>query len=67
MEDKLPTLQTAAINFVRRLKANDLAQVIDFDSRVEIRQPFTSTVPAAISGTSSSKRRRRKPLWVRLT
>ena len=45
MEDKLPTLQTAATNFVRRLKANDLAQVIDFDSRVEIRQPFTSTVP----------------------
>ena len=45
MEDKLPTLQAAAVNFVRRLKSNDLAQVIDFDSRVEIRQPFTSTVP----------------------
>ena len=45
MEDKLPTLQTAATNFVRRLKSNDLAQVIDFDSRVEIRQPFTSTLP----------------------
>jgi len=42
MEDKLQTLQTAATNFVRRLKPNDLAQVIDFDSRVEIRQPFTS-------------------------
>jgi VWFA-related protein len=42
MEDKLPTLQTAASNFVKRLKANDLAQVIDFDSRVEIRQGFTS-------------------------
>jgi Ca-activated chloride channel family protein len=42
MEDKLPTLQTAATNFVHRLKANDLAQVIDFDSRVEIRQAFTS-------------------------
>jgi Ca-activated chloride channel family protein len=42
MEDKLPTLQMAATNFVRRLKTNDLAQVIDFDSRVEIRQGFTS-------------------------
>ena len=43
MEDKLPTLQSAAVNFVRRLKSNDLAQVIDFDSRVEIRQGFTSS------------------------
>ena len=42
MEDKLPTLQVAASNFVHRLKPNDLAQVIDFDSRVEIRQGFTS-------------------------
>jgi Ca-activated chloride channel homolog len=42
MEEKLGTLQTAAVNFVRRLKSNDLAQVIDFDSRVEIRQGFTS-------------------------
>jgi Ca-activated chloride channel homolog len=43
MEDKLPTLQTAAVNFVRRLRATDLAQVIDFDSRVEVRQGFTSS------------------------
>jgi len=42
MEDKLPTLQTAATNFVHRLKPSDLAQVIDFDSRVEIRQAFTA-------------------------
>ena len=41
MEDKLPTLQTAAGNFVRRLKPNDIAQVIDFDSRVDVRQVFT--------------------------
>ena len=41
MEDKLPTLQAAAGNFVRRLKPNDIAQVIDFDSRVEVRQGFT--------------------------
>jgi VWFA-related protein len=42
MENKLPTLQEAATNFVRRLKPEDLAQVIDFDSRVSIRQTFTS-------------------------
>lgn len=41
MEDHLPTLQQAASNFARRLKPNDIAQVVDFDSRVEIRQPFS--------------------------
>jgi VWFA-related protein len=41
MEEKIPTLQAAAVNFVKRLKPSDIAQVIDFDSRVEIRQPFT--------------------------
>jgi Ca-activated chloride channel family protein len=41
MEDKLSILQVAATNFVKRLKATDLAQVIDFDSRVQIRQTFT--------------------------
>jgi len=42
MEEHLPTLQIAATNFVKRLHASDIAQVIDFDSRVEIRQGFTS-------------------------
>jgi VWFA-related protein len=42
MEEHLPTLQIAATNFVKRLRASDIAQVIDFDSRVEIRQAFTS-------------------------
>jgi len=41
MEEHLPILQQAATNFVHRLKSNDIAQVIDFDSRVEIRQTFT--------------------------
>jgi Ca-activated chloride channel homolog len=56
MEDKLPTLQTAATNFVKRLKSNDVAQVIDFDSRVEIRQAFTSNqneLQSAIQQTSA--------------
>jgi len=41
MEQHIGTLQTAATNFVRKLKPNDIAQVVDFDSRVEIRQGFT--------------------------
>jgi Ca-activated chloride channel family protein len=42
MEEHLLTLQVAATNFVKRLRGSDIAQVIDFDSRVEIRQGFTS-------------------------
>jgi VWFA-related protein len=41
MEEHLPTLQTAATSFVHRLKPNDIAQIIDFDNKVEIRQTFT--------------------------
>ena len=41
MEDKLHTLQQAATSFVRTLGTDDVAQVVDFDSRVEIRQAFT--------------------------
>jgi VWFA-related protein len=46
MEDKIDMLQTAAINFVHRLKPVDVAQIIDFDSRVEVRQNFTSNQEA---------------------
>lgn len=56
MDDKLTTLQVAASNFVKRMKPTDVAQIIDFDSRVEIRQPFTSSqadLMAAINKTSS--------------
>ena len=56
MEDKLEALQVAATNFVRKLKPNDIAQVIDFDSRVSIRQVFTSNqgeLEAAILQTAS--------------
>jgi VWFA-related protein len=56
MEEHLPVLQMAATNFVHRLKSNDIAQVIDFDSRVEIRQGFTGNqaeLDAAISQLSA--------------
>jgi VWFA-related protein len=61
MEDKLDTLQSAAVNFVRRLKPTDVAQIIDFDSRVEVRQGFTakhaeleSAIFQTVSGGSTS-------------
>ncbi|MBI4477794.1 MAG: VWA domain-containing protein [Acidobacteria bacterium] len=56
MEEKLSIAQQAAINFVLRLRPQDLASVIDFDSRVEVVQPFTTTVAdleKAIRGTSA--------------
>ena len=43
MDTKLPTAQEAAIGFVRRLRAQDLAEIIDFDSRVTIAAPFTDS------------------------
>jgi Ca-activated chloride channel family protein len=45
MEARMQTTQEAAIGFSRRLRTQDLAEVIDFDSRVVILQPFTSNVP----------------------
>jgi Ca-activated chloride channel family protein len=42
MELKLPVAQEAAIGFARRLRSQDLAEVIDFDSRVVVLQSFTS-------------------------
>jgi Ca-activated chloride channel homolog len=45
MEQRMTVAQEAAIGFARRLRPNDLAQVLDFDSRVEIAQNFTSSIP----------------------
>ena len=41
MEPKLPVAQEAATGFARRLRPQDLAEVIGFDSRVDVLQPFT--------------------------
>jgi Ca-activated chloride channel family protein len=46
MEDKLATAQEAAIGFVRRMKKNDVIEVIDFNSQVRIPQEFTNDVSA---------------------
>src|SRR4029077_4043901 len=42
METRLPIAQEAAIGFAKRLRPQDLAEVIDFDSRVVILQAFTN-------------------------
>jgi hypothetical protein len=43
MEDKMRTTQEAAMEFVQSLRPQDQAQVIDFDSRVNVLAPFTSS------------------------
>ncbi|HEY6212729.1 MAG TPA: VWA domain-containing protein [Vicinamibacterales bacterium] len=43
METKLPTAQEAAIGFAKKLRPQDLAEVIDFDSRVVVLQNFTNS------------------------
>jgi len=56
MDTKLPTAQEAAIGFAKRLRAQDLAEVIDFDNRVTVLQNFTSSpqeLETAIRRTSA--------------
>ena len=42
MDKRMRTAQEAAIGFSRSLGPDDLAEIIDFDGRVEIRQDFTN-------------------------
>lgn len=44
MTEKMETAQQAAVGFAERLRDEDMASVIDFDSRVEIRQTFTNSL-----------------------
>jgi Ca-activated chloride channel family protein len=44
MDQRLETAQEAAIGFARRMKADDVMEVIDFDSQVRILQTFTNNV-----------------------
>ena len=56
MEERLLVAQNAAVGFAQRIREQDLAQVIDFDSRVQIVQEFTAdkaALEAAIRATSS--------------
>ena len=45
MENRMQIAQEAAIGFARKLRPQDLAQVMDFDSRVEVLQDFTNSLP----------------------
>jgi Ca-activated chloride channel family protein len=42
MDDRMPWAQQAAADFVSRLRPADVAEVVSFDSRVEVLQPFTN-------------------------
>jgi Ca-activated chloride channel family protein len=56
MEQRLTTAQDAAIGFAKRIRAQDMAQIVDFDSRVQIVQKFTNNaqeLERAIRSTSA--------------
>jgi Ca-activated chloride channel family protein len=46
MEEKIATAQEAATGFVRRMKKDDVIEVIEFNSQVRIPQPFTNDMNA---------------------
>jgi Ca-activated chloride channel family protein len=61
MEDRMETAQDAAIGFIRKLRNTDLGEVIGFDSRAEVLQPFTnntvdleSAIRKTVAGGSTS-------------
>jgi Ca-activated chloride channel family protein len=56
MEERMHTAQEAAVGFARRVRPQDLAQLVDFDTRVEVTQAFTNNVDeleAAIRRTAA--------------
>ena len=56
MEQRLQTAQDAAIGFAKRIRKQDMAQIVDFDSRVQIVQGFTNNaeeLERAIRSTSA--------------
>ena len=57
MDEKLPVAQSAAIRFTKTLRAQDLAQVVQFNDRTTVLQDFTSdheALEAAIHKTEAS-------------
>jgi Ca-activated chloride channel family protein len=54
MNERLATAQEAAIGFARRMRTDDIMEVVDFDSQVRILQDFTNNkelLEKAIRGT----------------
>jgi Ca-activated chloride channel family protein len=57
MEDRLPMAQKAAIDFIAKLRPGDTAEIVTFDNRTEVLQPFTSdrhSLETAILSTRAS-------------
>src|SRR5207344_1789292 len=57
MDEKLPVAQAAAIRFIKTLRPQDLAQVVQFNDRATALQDFTSdqaALEAAIRRTEAS-------------
>ena len=54
MDDKMRTTQEAASGFVQAMRPEDQAEVIDFDSRVTVLAPFTSSKPALEKAIAST-------------
>lgn len=46
MEQRMGIAQEAAVGFAKKLRPQDLAQVVDFDTRVEVLQDFTTDTAA---------------------
>ena len=44
MDEEMATAQEAAIGFAQRLNPDDLAEIVDFDSRVDVLQTFTNDI-----------------------
>ena len=42
MEEQMPQARQAALDFVAKLRPGDIAEVVSFDSRVEVLQPLTA-------------------------
>jgi Ca-activated chloride channel family protein len=45
MDQRLETAQEAAIGFAKRIRQDDVMEVVDFDSQVRILQDFTNDIP----------------------
>ena len=55
MESRMGITQEAAIGFAKKLRPQDLAQVVDFDTRVEVLQDFTSDAALIESAIRSTQ------------
>lgn len=43
MDEQMPVAKQAAMDFVAKLRPGDVAEIVSFDSRVEVLQPMTSS------------------------